>query len=348
MKLSDIISYVAQDLADGLQEGLISELDDTYIDIFSNFGISKDELQNFMQQQDYDSIVRIVEDKCIANVIMNSSRDVIKLSDEMAKNMDNLRAHNYAKIVRKNITPREEAILLRTSKASIDILSNHLIRGRFLSELLNEGKVNINHDIKTKYPDGRYKGFITFLGKLGPKYVDYVKELCEDGTRASIMEETQIAIECLRKGWDNLPEPQNEKDKKAQEVTPMRTKRINNTISFLQRSYGNDLSNFNPERFCNKIMNRLRRNIPVDGYLTLNERIATFISTDFLASLSDKEFRYFIKVNDLITPEEHSILKTKYLDTPEDEYGYSASLQNVVTLQQRERKTSSKDDAMML
>jgi len=43
MKLSDIISYVAQDLADGLQEGLISELDDTYIDIFSNFGISKDE-----------------------------------------------------------------------------------------------------------------------------------------------------------------------------------------------------------------------------------------------------------------------------------------------------------------
>lgn len=342
--ISDIISYIGQDLADGLQEGLITELDAQYIDILSAFDIPENELKAYMQKQDYDSIVRIVEDKCIADVVAHSSKDVITFSDNLGKYVDNLRHRNYSEIIRKNITPREEEILSRTVRSSIDLLSSHLIKGRFLSELLNEGKVNINHDIQTKYPDEKYKGFVRFLGKLGPKYIDYVKELCEDGTRASIMEETQIAIECIRKGWNSLPEPQNEKDKKAQEETPMRTKRINNTIDFIQRKYGTDLSNFEPEDFCNRIMNKLRDNKPVDGYLTLNERIATLISTNFLATLSDKEFRYFIKVNDLITPEEHAILKTKYPDIPEDAYGYSSSLRGIVEWQNGQKRLKDPSD----
>lgn len=157
LRISDIISYVARDFVDGLREGLIDSIDDEYMEIFESFGISREEVEDAHESGEWDSFIERIENSVIEDVIANSNKSHIRISDEMAKKVYGLRAKNNRDIVSKVTKETEQGVfpvIIETfMENGIDILINEGI----IADLNdNNGSTSIDREKKEKYDRSPY------------------------------------------------------------------------------------------------------------------------------------------------------------------------------------------------
>lgn len=180
LRISDIISYAARDFVDGFREGFIDDIDDDYIKVFTQFGISAEilnglkieigqikqakengnkDLEKLLRQkiakQIEMQIVRPVEDSVIDDVVENSSKSRIVISQEMADNkLFKLRKFNDDKFITAKATPDLESGVFPI--AIEDILKkgkNILIEEGIIEQFSEKKCATITEETKSKYAE---------------------------------------------------------------------------------------------------------------------------------------------------------------------------------------------------
>ena len=180
LRISDIISYAARDFVDGFREGFIDDIDDDYVNVFIQFGIPVEilnelkieidqikqakengnkDLEKLLRQQIAKKIekqiVRPVEDSVIDDVVKNSSKSRIVISQEMADNkLFKLRKLNDDKFITAKATPDLESGVFPI--AIEDILKkgkNILIEEGIIKQFSEKKSATITEETKSKYAE---------------------------------------------------------------------------------------------------------------------------------------------------------------------------------------------------
>src|SRR5699024_1412321 len=97
--LTDKVSYAPYDMIDGLREGFISELDDEYIEVLTQIGISKQEIYEANETKKYDDITKKIQKIWIKDIVQNSDLTNIQMSEEQDLLLKQLISINNKKIV---------------------------------------------------------------------------------------------------------------------------------------------------------------------------------------------------------------------------------------------------------
>ncbi len=163
LRISDIISYAGRDFVDGIRERLINEVDSEYISIFKDFGITSEELRTLIDSQNYGEIARRIEEAAKQDVVANSNKTKIKMSQEMAEKLYRLRQKNNRAIVSKVTRGTERKIFPMAIKNIIEQGKNILVEEGVISKLESDKKFEITEELKQKYPEGNYiRQLLTF------------------------------------------------------------------------------------------------------------------------------------------------------------------------------------------
>lgn len=343
MRISDIISYVGQDLEDGFNEGIIDDLDEHYMELLTQFGMTEEQIQKAMQQGDYDYIVREIETEIINDVVDNSSNVVIKMSEEMSKKVFALRDYNYQKVVSKTVTGKEHDILVGTSKQVILDHCKILLEEGILGDVLDpNGQVTITKETEEKYKDTIHRRFIQYLKKVDTQNLQNMVQITEMATKQSLQEETDIALECIKNGEKRV----YRKNKDIPLIS--KSARINQTIQFIKEQCPEQGSEeeFQAEEYQEMLLRKIKSNKPMTNYLPMNQRVGCRLAEDYLASLVDREYVYLIHKMGLTTEEDHKMLKKKYGDLTQeekDDFFISGSLQETMQVQQEEKRRKEEE-----
>ena len=163
LRISDIISYAGRDFVDGIREKIITEVDSEYISIFKDFGITSEELRTLIDSQNYEEIARRIEEAAKQDVVANSDKTKIEMSQEMAEKLYRLRQKNNRAIVSKVTRETERNIFPMAIKNIIKEGKKILVEEGVISKLESDKKFEITEELKQKYPEGNYiRQLLTF------------------------------------------------------------------------------------------------------------------------------------------------------------------------------------------
>lgn len=151
LRISDIISYAARDFVDGIREGLINDIDAEYISIFKSFGISAQEIAQIREQGSYLEIAKRIEKEAMQDVISNSSRNIIEMSQDMAEKLYLLRSKNNKAIVNKVTRETESNVIPIAIKNIVRVGREELVSEGVISQLEENGEFKITDDLREKY-----------------------------------------------------------------------------------------------------------------------------------------------------------------------------------------------------
>ena len=207
MRLGDKISYAPLDMIDGLQEGMIRDengkiidyLDEDYRTILTQIGITNEEFDMANSKKDYTHIMERIREIFINDVIKNSTKRKIKMSDEMMVLMGELIDCNNIKAVRKVVLTEDKQTYPPAIRQLMNECKDILLENQLLSRLPNaKTDPKINQELE-RYQHTPYEGFINYICNTNPEEYAFCDKIVEEATRQSIQDELTIARTCVEK-----------------------------------------------------------------------------------------------------------------------------------------------------
>lgn len=333
MKICDKISYIPSDMVDGIREGFISGLDDEYIKILTAIGITKEEIDLASKSDNYDKIAVKLKDIFSKNLVENSSKKKIKMSEEMTKLMYQLLDKNNKEIV--NFVVMEED--LKTYPAAIRALmerySEELLNRKLVKKIRNRNLEELEEDIRTS--KGTIKqGFWKHIYQITQKDFDFTIGMVEEATKQSINDEIEVAQKVVRGEERYNPNPEFEN----------KNERIKRYISYYQsRLKKGNYGKREQQEDADKLYNKIKEGNLGNLQLGMDKRIALEIVAQYIATLDDNEFMQLLREENIINDEQYASLTRKYKDI---DIKKEAKMQsNWISIEKSHEKVAKEDDS---
>ncbi len=304
MKICDKISYIPLDMVDGIREGFINGLDEEYIRILTAIGITKEEIDFASKSNSYDQIAIKVKDIFADDLVKNSTKLRIKMSDKMTILMYQLLDKNNKEIV--------NYVLMKEDFDTYPIAIRKIME-KYSNEILDEGiieklKTGNKEELEEKIESGKgtVKGeFWKHLYNMNERDLNFTINMIEIATKQSISDELDIAQKIVRGEERYKPDPEFEN----------KNNRIKKYILYFQNRLKNgSYTSKNKQEDIEKIYQNIKNGKRNTLYAGMDKRIALEIAAQFIATLSDSEFMELLKEEKLINDSQYKSLTRKYKD----------------------------------
>ena len=315
MRLADKISYVPQDMVDGLKEGLVRDekgnivdyLDTDYQNILLELGITQKEIDEANSTKEFTGIQEKLKSIFINDVIKNSSKKKIKLSKNTLISMAKLLKHNNDIAVDFVLLKEDEL----TYPSAIRTLMNTYKDIIFEEDLLNKKP---SREVIEKYKNTPYFSFITYIRNMKPQEKEFIEEIVEQATIQSIKSELNSAREIVQEGKVYEDEMELGLDYSS------KNSRMRGYIKYYEFQLNqNALLGYSLEDLEKEtriVFKHLKEGNGKPNNLNLEDRTALLIGAKFLSTLNDIEFMELIKSTGIINEQQYASLTRKYKDIP--------------------------------
>lgn len=297
LRIVDVISYVGQDMIDGLREKIIKDLDSEYRQILAGFGITEEEINLAIEKEHYDGLVRSVERVALQDLIENSSKRRIQLSETMLDLVTRLKDKNNREIVDKVVRPTENEAFPQAIRKLLGTFSNIFQQEGLESDIESLG-TNIERirELREKYEGTPYEKFIIYLCNLNPKDYQFTVEVTSAATRQATMDELNEALEGKTE-FDN--------------DYPLRSKRIQQMASDIETRYPNGMAEEEKENYVTEWISASDE-VGKNGSLSRIHKLGIALGANYIETLNDREFVDLLEATEMLTPEQAADIRIKY------------------------------------
>lgn len=316
MRLCDKISYIPYDMVDGLREGMIDKLDEEYMNVLvpiltSDKKTTPQEAVQFINtaviKQKYNELAHKLQLIFAKDVIQNSTKEKIAMSDEMSKLMHSLRDINNRKVVNYVLMEEDHEIYPKALEELMKECSQIILDEKILKQLNGADEdMRLSEELTEKYKDTPYIGFIKYIAKTNEKDFKWTQNMLEKARKQSIDTELDESLE-VAKGNREVSFIKGQED---------RTRRIR----YYTRIYKEQITKMKEKgHICDendyeKMKQFQKEHATSILYPNMQESMALEFATKYLASLSDTEFMDLLKATGKVTDEQYKSLTRKYKD----------------------------------
>ncbi len=318
MRLADQISYIPLDMLDGLREGMIrdeegnivTKLDDDYIRILTQLGVSTELINKCNQKGIYTEIAERLKEIFIEDVIANSTKKKVTMSKEKMTLMNELRNLNNTKIVNYVVLKEDQATYPAAIRNLMNRYKDIILQNDFLTKIENEG-INLE-EVLDIYKGTEDEGFIRYITNINKSDYNFTTKIVERATKESISEELAIARNCIqsRKEYEEEEEYGLEYD--------LKNARIKGYIEYYRNALqqGGLIGYSDMQRNAEemKVYHNIQKEGTNESYISMNERMALSIAAQYISTLSDHEFIELIQDTQIIDQKQYKSLTRKYKD----------------------------------
>lgn len=320
MRLADQISYIPLDMVDGLREGMIRDeqgsivdtLDDDYKSILTRLGITEQEIEEANSKKEFGKIAERIKEIFINDVIKNSTRQKIKMSEEIMNLMNELRSLNNEKIVDNVILVEDQQTYPVAIRMLMNRYANIILQNGLLEKLPNADKdMQINRELAS-YEGTPDEGFIKYICNTNKKDFEFTTKIVEGATRQSISDELDTARQCVQKG-----EIYEDKEECGLSYTAKNARIKDYIVYYRYMLEAGKLVGYTEQtrqEETEQIMGHIKTGKHMHNYLNMEQRTAMAIAAKYIASLNDHEFIQLLQDNEFITEEQYKSLTRKYKD----------------------------------
>ena len=293
IRVCDKISYVPYDMVDGLREGIIDKIDGDYVPVLNFLGITMEEIEKANLTKNYEAIARKLQILFTKDVIENSTSSAIRMSNDIARAMHELRNINNREIVQYAVLGEDNQTYPQAIKTLMERFSNVLLS----EDVLDTERARI--EFASKYQGTPYEGFSRYLAGVTEEEFAFTKDYVCKAIRQSIEDEQAKARDIVLSGTAFS----------ASTEFPNRDKRIQDYINYymgreIKASYSEEEAKQDAdERYVQETTKE-----------ALREKLSLEFGAKYLASLNDIEFFKLLKDTKLITTTQAESLTRKYKD----------------------------------
>lgn len=322
MRLADQISYIPLDMVDGLREGMIRDtqgnivntLDDDYKNVLINLGITEKEIEEANSKKEFGAIADRIKEIFVSDVIRNSTKQKITMSEEIMNLMNKLRTLNNEKIVDNVILIEDQQTYPVAIRMLMNRYSNIILQNGLLDKLANANKdMQINKELSI-YENTPDQGFIQYICNTNQKDFEFTVKIVEAATKQSIIDELDIARQYVQKG-----EKYTDKEESGLSYASKNTRIKQYMIYYKSMLQAGKLVGYTEktkQHEVQQIMEHIKSEKKMQNYLNMEERIAMSIAAKYISSLNDHEFIQLLLDYEFITENQHKSLVRKYKDIP--------------------------------
>ena len=332
MRLADQIVYTPFDMIDGLREGLVRDkegkivdtLDDEYIELLTEIGISMADIEKANKNKDFVEIAEKVKDIFAKDTIANSTKSVITMSPKMATLMNRLRNLNNQKAVNNVILKEDQEIYpqairkLRDKYAEIFMHENldEVIKQEMQSDYWSTQKkaqfdeTSISEDTEP-YSENDEK-FIRYVLKSDARDLKFTEDSVKMALRESIREELDIARDHALnqkpyKDKEELGLDYTDKNARIKAYIAYYIGQVNkgNMVGYNEQSREVDMETIYSGLIAGNLLKHCK---------DMKTRVADVMAGKYIASLNDFEFLQLLQDEQLISPKQVKSLTRKYKD----------------------------------
>lgn len=377
MRLCDTISYIPFDMVDIfrndcyvdklkiIENGKERTIDfrKKYIEILESIGMldaegrfnelvnlkNNKEYDNKTKNKKYDDFAKEIQSYFINDVIKNTKRNNIRMSNDMAQKMYELRKLNNELMVDyvvlkedKDVYPNAmEKLMNKYAKA---LISKKIINTKCIhkSSIISKDKNEVVNRFSKKYKeDPVMSGFVDFVSKINAKDFEFTVESCQKSYEENVERELDLAISVFteKKSMADLKNELRSDFKNEQQFNRILQYKKYFDASFkmaydkkiFKENSRNPLNNFKKRIWLKKTRARIKQkelsNIP------LADMVAKNIGAQYIGSINDEQFLKLIKDAKLITEEQ-----AKSLTRPYSSFDFRAeAAQNTAWLDTKEK-----------
>lgn len=352
MRLADKISYTPLDMIDGIREGLVRDeagnvidyLDDDYVEILTKIGITSQQINEANIKKDYVVITEKIREIFINDVIANSTKRKIKMSNEMTLLMGELLNLNNKKAVNNVILEEDQQTYPVAIRKLINQCKDIILDNELIIKLPNAGRNMEINDMLEQYKNTPYEGFIQYICRTNMEDYFLSTRIVRDAMKQSVKDELEIARQCVQKR-----EAYEDKQELGLDYS-MKNARIKGYIKYYQTQLekGNLIgyTDGNLAEDTKRVLSNIKSGGKNKNYLSESESIAMMISAKYISTLNDVEFMRLLQDTKLITEEQEKSLTRRYKDIPnlknevyvQSNWKVISSMQEKATKEQKEEE----------
>ena len=343
MRLADKIAYTPLDMIDAISEGMIRDengniidyIDNDYKSVLIKLGITEDEIEMANIKKDFTPISDKLTSTFINDVVQNSNKKKIKMSEDTMKLMSKLLVLNNSKAVDNVVLIEDQQTYPKSIRILINQFKDIILKHDLLPLLYNANEnFDINEQLK-EYKNTPYESFINYICNMNSYDFDFTTKIVNEATKESIRNELNIARKCVERREQYKDKEELGLDYSAKNA------RIRSYISYYESQiesgnligYGQNELEEDVQRIFFNINNRKQNT----NYLNMEERISMMIGARYLATLNDIEFMQLLQDTELIDQKQYTSLTRKYRDIPDlkGEAYIQANWKNITDLQKK-------------
>ena len=304
MRLCDKISYIPYDMVDGLREGFINELNEEYIVVLNQLGITDKEIEECKLTNQYDKIARKLQTVFINDVIENSTGNLIKMSDEISKLLHELRNINNRQIVNFTVLKEDNEIYPEALRKLMNQFGKIVLEEKIISKLQNnEFSEEERRNLIEKYKGTNSEGFVQYTCNTNPEDFEYTEQIVEEATRQSIFDEQEKAREVVQKKEPFM----------ISKEFKCRDERIASYIKYYQDKEVENYTEEQKQQDVETIIQNIKDSSKKSHlYFGMYKRIALEMGAKYLSTLNDIEFMQLLLDTKTIDEKQYKSLTRKY------------------------------------
>lgn len=302
LRIVDVISYVGQDMIDGLREGIITDLDDEYRLILRGFGIRSEEIDLAIAKKSYDGLARKIETAATQNLIANSRKNRIQMSDRMLNLVTKLKDKNNRAIVDKVVRPTENEVYPIAIRNLLYRFSRIFLEEKLGTEMNTLGN-NLDKikELREKYRGTPYENFITYLCNVTPSDYEFTVSTTVEATGQALLDELNGVLAGKVETDARYPLRTNRMQEMARDIGD-----VKDMTEDEKREY--------VDQYIGRSDNGQNRN-----FIPMPARIGIALGANYIETLNDKEFVELLENTGMLTPEQSADIRIKYNQlTPEE------------------------------
>jgi len=302
IRMCDKISYIPYDMLDGIREGFIDGLDEDYIRVLTQLGISEREIEECNARKSYESIARKLQITFTKDVIKNSNRSRIGMSKEVSKLMHELRNINNRKIVDFVVLEEDQATYPKAMRTLMQDFSKIILEGNVLEKLryANED-VEFARDLGARYEGTLYEGFIRYICGTTPEDYKFTRDMLYEASKQSIAEEQERARQIVL-GNEKLEVNEDFSNKTARIKGYIEYyTNLGITEDYSEEAIQKDIEHELIEQMCGET-----------EHPNMREKLALEFGAKYIATLNDIEFFDLLKQTGIVNEEQAKSLTRTY------------------------------------
>lgn len=311
MRLCDKISYVASNITDGIAERIILGFDDEYVTILNQMGISEEEITQCSVNNDYSNISRRIKNIFLKDLIENSNKEKIAMSDEKATLMYKLLNKSDREIVDKIVLREDTRIYPKAIRALMNRYKNVIQENDLLEkiETIDEDP-DIIFDLESKYNNTPDIQFIRYICQMNPKDFEFTKNMIKEASKQSIQDELDIAKDVVQ----NNETYERSTETRLRDWYRWKDARVGGYIKYFQSYFSKEeqYTEEQNEKDVEYIFKKIEEGSNNRSYLNIDERMGLELGAQYISSLNDREFMQTIRDTKLVNQKEYESLTRKY------------------------------------
>ncbi len=316
MRLADKIVYIPFDMIDGLREGMTDRLDEEYIDVLvpiltSDGTMTAEEavrfVNNAVTKQKYNPLAHRLQLIFAKDVIQNSTKEKIAMSEKMSERMHKLRDINNEKVVKYVLMEEDHETYPKALEELMHECKEIILKEKILERLNGaEEDMRLSAELEEKYKDTPYFNFVKYIARTSSKDFEWTKNMVKEAQKEAIEEELEESLEVAKKNEVvGFAQGQEKRARRIRFFAKVYREQIGKMEAKGYQLEDADYEQMKTFQMANSVPKL---------YPDMKESMACEFGAKYLANLSDTEFMDLLKATGKVSEEQEQSLTRKYKD----------------------------------